>query len=160
MRTSLKALGLRVQLGHPVGEICNLPVPAFNNDFVVLDDHGLHDVAVDFCGCTKIKDHTVQLLRCGWYPATVGVPKTAATFRLLERFHLLTCESKASAFEFYHSLARETDNVSTYNVKVCILNSLFFSPALMDVVGSVYVIPKNGSPMATPQNAQARRPWT
>jgi len=155
----LKALGLRVQLGHPVGEACILPVPAFNNDFVVIDDHGLHDVGVDFCGCTKIKPHTTQLLRCGWYPATVGDPKTAASFRLLERFHLLTCKSKALAFEFYHSLVRETDNISTYNVKVRIYNPLSTLPTLIIITGPVYGVFEDGPSMATSQNAETRRSW-
>ena len=116
-RTSLKALGLRIQLGHRDNTICILPIPAFNDDFVVLDDHGVHEVNLDFCGCSHAQPHTTQILRRGWYPATVYHPKTAATFRLLERFQLLTFESKTSGYEFYYSLARETDNISTYLVK-------------------------------------------
>ncbi|KAG2086969.1 uncharacterized protein F5147DRAFT_588337 [Suillus discolor] len=42
--------------------------------------------------------------------------KTAATFQLLCNFQLLSFESKASAYEFYHSLVRLTDNTDCYNV--------------------------------------------
>lgn len=106
-----------MQLGHPDGSICVLPTPAFNDDFAVLDDHGIHDVGLDFCGCGHARPPEIQILRYGWYPATVEKPKTAATFRLLERFHLLTLESKTSAYEFYYSIARETNNSATYLVK-------------------------------------------
>lgn len=52
-------------------------------------------------------------------PATVYHPKTATTFHLLEHFQLLTFESKTSAYEFYYSLARETNNIGTYLIKDC-----------------------------------------
>ncbi|KAG2107820.1 hypothetical protein DEU56DRAFT_920537 [Suillus clintonianus] len=51
-----------------------------------------------------------QLLRMRWYPATVSEPRTAATFTVLQHFHILSFESKVSAYEFYQSLARRTDN--------------------------------------------------
>ena len=114
---SLKALGLRIQLGHRNSTICILPIPAFNDDFVVLDDHGVHKVNLDFCGCSHAQPHNTQILQRGWYPATVYHPKTAATFHLLECFQLLTFELKTSGYEFYYSLARETNNISTYLVK-------------------------------------------
>ncbi|KAL6303051.1 hypothetical protein BKA93DRAFT_818202 [Sparassis latifolia] len=43
-------------------------------------------------------------------PATSVDPKTAATFRLLETFHLISAQSKISGYEFYTALARRTDN--------------------------------------------------
>ncbi|KAG2086968.1 uncharacterized protein F5147DRAFT_561737, partial [Suillus discolor] len=48
---SLKALGLRVQLGHPVGQCCILPRHTFNSEFVLIDTNGIHEVGLDFCGC-------------------------------------------------------------------------------------------------------------
>jgi hypothetical protein len=53
-----------------------------------------------------------------WFPATVLQPKSAATFAALEFFHILTFESKASAFEFYHTVSRLTDNTGVQLVKV------------------------------------------
>ncbi|KAM6489836.1 hypothetical protein JOM56_014648 [Amanita muscaria] len=109
-RISLKELGLRIQLGHPSGEACGLPHPAKKDSFLIIDNYGIHEVGLDFCHCEKRKEHVIQLLRYGLYPATVHAPSTAATFRVLERFHILSFESKCSAQEFYRSLARETDN--------------------------------------------------
>lgn len=117
-KTSLKSLGLRIQLGHYEEDPCPLPKTTFNDDFIVIDDHGVHEISLDYCGCTRAKPKHIQLLRRGWYPATTNNPKTAATFRLLERFHVLTFESKTSAYEFYQSLARETNNVATSTLKV------------------------------------------
>ncbi|KAH7904863.1 hypothetical protein BJ138DRAFT_1130779 [Hygrophoropsis aurantiaca] len=107
---TLKGLGLRVQLGHDVDDACLLPMPAPGDDFVVIDCHGIFEVALDFCGCPSGLTRTTQLLQSRWFPATVREPGTAATFAVLEQFHLLSFESKVSAYEFYHSIARRTDN--------------------------------------------------
>ncbi|KAG1789189.1 uncharacterized protein HD556DRAFT_1433840 [Suillus plorans] len=107
--TSLKALGLKIQLGHRVGERCCNPAPTHNN-FIVLDVHGVHLVAVNFCKCKTAQSLTTQLLRIRWFPATSVNPKTAATFRLLHHFHILSFESKTSAFEYWQTLSRLSDN--------------------------------------------------
>jgi hypothetical protein len=120
---TLKALGLRIQLGHPPGERCVRPVPATNDDFSILHVNGIHDLGLDFCGCETAQAETTQLLRAEWFPATVVKPKSAASFRLLEHFHYLNFESKASAFEFYCGLSRETNNTGVSPPKVSNLNS-------------------------------------
>ncbi|KAH7918408.1 hypothetical protein BV22DRAFT_981947, partial [Leucogyrophana mollusca] len=107
---TLKGLGLRVQLGHEVGDLCIRPEPSSNDDFVVVDCHGIHKVAVDFCSCETGESKTTQLLRARWFPLTVSDPQTAATFAVLEQYHLLSFESKVSAYEFYHSLVRRSNN--------------------------------------------------
>ncbi|KAH7919292.1 hypothetical protein BV22DRAFT_1108120 [Leucogyrophana mollusca] len=107
---TLKGLGLRVQLGHETGEHCMSPKAAPADDFVVIDCHGIHEIALDFCGCPSAQKRTTQLLRARLFPATVREPRTAATFPVLEQFHLLSFESKVSEYEFYHSLAQRMDN--------------------------------------------------
>ncbi|KAG2076653.1 hypothetical protein BDR04DRAFT_1149101 [Suillus decipiens] len=44
-------------------------------------------------------------------------PQTATTFALMEFFPLLTFESKVSAYEFYHSITRWTDNTGTTPIR-------------------------------------------
>ncbi|KAG2095153.1 hypothetical protein BD769DRAFT_1655416 [Suillus cothurnatus] len=118
--TNLKALGLRIQLAHRVGKCCCNPVStAFHNDFVVLDVNGVHSVAVDFCGCETAQPVTTQLLRVRWFPATSLNPKSAATFQLLHHFHILTFESKASAFECWQTLSRLSDDSGINPPKDC-----------------------------------------
>ncbi|KAJ6455099.1 hypothetical protein C8R47DRAFT_1228413 [Mycena vitilis] len=110
--TTLKKLGLRIQLGHwhQADRRCPVPEPAAGDDFVIVDDHAVHEVALDFCGCGGGGSYTKQLMRAQLFPATVQAPRTAGTFAGMRRFHLLSLESKSSAMEYYHSLARETDN--------------------------------------------------
>ncbi|KAG1884343.1 hypothetical protein F4604DRAFT_1878735 [Suillus subluteus] len=107
---SLKDLGLRVQLGHFAGDSCLLPERPFNDEFTLIDTSGVHNIGLDFCGCETAQTHTKQLLHAAWFPATTADPRTAATFRILEQYHLLSFESKASRYEFYRSIACLTDN--------------------------------------------------
>ncbi|KAF8884033.1 hypothetical protein BD779DRAFT_1538459 [Infundibulicybe gibba] len=109
----LKDLGLRIQLGHPIGQPCTNPKCSFNNEFVVVDTNGIHQISLDFCNCQTSEPSYVQLLRSRLFPATASDPKTAATFHTLEYFQLLSFMSKVSAFEFYNMMARRTDNTGT-----------------------------------------------
>ncbi|KAJ7851559.1 hypothetical protein B0H13DRAFT_2360051 [Mycena leptocephala] len=78
----------------------------------VVHENGIHNVNVDFCGCDSAlrADHYIQLLRAGWYPATDDKPQTAATFGVLDRFHLHTLQAKTTAYDFYAVLEKLTDN--------------------------------------------------
>lgn len=120
----MKSIGLRIQLGHRPNVACINPKTAFNNEFVILDSHGVHEVGLDFCGCETAKHPYVQLLQRQLFPATTKQPRTAATFRVLRQFHLLSFESKCSGFEFYNSLAWETDNTGLQPVKVNAVDSV------------------------------------
>ena len=117
--TSLKKLGLWIQLSHRFGEKCLNPEHCTNDDLIIIDTHGIHEVSIDFCGCGKSDQcHTVQLLCAKPFPATIKQPKTAAMTRVLELFELLGYESKALAFEFYHTLSQFTDNTGISPPKV------------------------------------------
>ena len=116
--TALKNIGLRIQLGHQIGKACSNPVTADGDNFVVVDTNGIHKVGLDYCDCETAQHQTTQLLRARWYPATPITPNTAATFNVLEHFHLLTFESKASVFEFLHALMRQTNNIYITDVPV------------------------------------------
>lgn len=128
-KTTLKGLGLRIQLGHIDSSKCHNPKRASNDDFVVVDSNGVHSVALDFCHCGHSSaSPEIQLLRSRWYPATGGNPKSAATFRVLEIFHILSFESKCSGFEFYNALSRLTDNSGVHPEKVgCLMLFAFWN---------------------------------
>lgn len=83
-----------------------------------MDTSGIHSVNLDYCNCTGLAHLTEQLLRARLYPATVAHPRTAATFDVLKTFQLLSFMSKVSAYEYYHTLARLTDNTGTVEVPV------------------------------------------
>ncbi|KAG1887842.1 hypothetical protein F4604DRAFT_1570510, partial [Suillus subluteus] len=115
---TLKALGLQIQLGHAPGQVCPNPHHAFNDDFIAMDSHGIHEVSLDFCDCTDAITHIQQLLHISWFPSMTADPKTAAMFRLLEEFHILSFESKVLAYEFYNALAQRTNNTGLAPAKV------------------------------------------
>ncbi|KAJ7092911.1 hypothetical protein B0H15DRAFT_777021 [Mycena belliarum] len=109
-RTDLRTLGLRVQLGH----IRGAGNERKEEIFCVVDSNAIHEVAIDFCTCGSETSRADQLLRLGLYPATTTRPRSAATFRVLRKFHKLSFESKCSAYEFYNALARETNNTGNF----------------------------------------------
>ncbi|KAJ7251255.1 hypothetical protein C8J57DRAFT_1078120 [Mycena rebaudengoi] len=111
LANTLRALGLRIQLGH--GRKGKCPGAA-KRDFCVVDSNGVHEVGVDFCICQLAQGHDVQLLRARLYPTTSSQPSSAASMRILRKFHISSFESKCSAFEFYNGLARETDNTGNF----------------------------------------------
>ncbi|SJL16269.1 uncharacterized protein ARMOST_19789 [Armillaria ostoyae] len=117
-RISLKDIGLHVQLNHH-SMCCKLPVLC-HQDFEVLHTNGIHQVAVDYCGCERQIPHHIQLLRCGWYPASQLRPRMCASMRLLEFFHLLSLCSKLSVYDFYRTLEKLTSNTGMGVPKSCI----------------------------------------
>ncbi|OCH85672.1 hypothetical protein OBBRIDRAFT_814990 [Obba rivulosa] len=116
-RILLKSLGLRIQLGHPPEKSCISLAPAFNDDFILIDVSGIHEISLDFCGCESAHTHSIQLYRSHFFPTTTIKPKTAATFRVLETFQLLSLQSKLSGWEYYSCLAWCTDNAGLVEVR-------------------------------------------
>ncbi|KAK7019979.1 CxC2 domain-containing protein [Favolaschia claudopus] len=110
--TSLKALGLKVQFGHPPGQACSNPEPG-RAGFIVLHHNGIHEVCVRFCGpgcANRVKAGPLdtQLLRGGWYPASEDRPQTCVTLAALKQFHVFSLQSKMSMYDYYHSLEKIT----------------------------------------------------
>ena len=120
---TLKALGLVVQLGHKIGDVCYLPKAPHSDDFVIINNNGVHSVSLHFCGCETADTHIQQLLQQRLFPASTDQPRTAATFSVLEEYHLLSLESKVSAYHYYIALSRCNNNTGMTPPKVCILLS-------------------------------------
>ncbi|KAJ7609963.1 hypothetical protein FB45DRAFT_982292 [Roridomyces roridus] len=92
----------RVQLVHPPAQYCNFPDGP--HPMVVLDNNGIHQLEIDFCGCVGAPSICDQVIDIGWYPATKTAPETCATLSLLKRFHTLNLQARVSAYDFYNSL--------------------------------------------------------
>lgn len=118
-KTPLRALGLRLQLGHKDTSQCDVPMPG-HEQFVVIHDNALHEVAIDLCGCVNQQPARIQLLRAGLFPATVTRPRTAVTFKCLEQFDALTLTGKLSAYDYYKHLVYRTDAAGLCVPKVCL----------------------------------------
>ena len=142
-RTDLSQLGVRIQLGHSLGEKCPNPKRTFNDDFTVIDTTGIHRISVDYCDCERKCHLPIQLMRARLFPATVINPKTAATYRVLEQFHLLRTQSKVSAYEFYNALARCTDNVQPESTKVSAVGTPAGYTRLQPSSGPIHRIPED-----------------
>ncbi|KAF8880697.1 hypothetical protein CPB84DRAFT_1817309 [Gymnopilus junonius] len=97
---SLMSLGHHFQLGHPLGESCSSPVPAFGGSFTIVDLNGIHTVDIWFCN------------------STVKFPQTAITFCLLQFFQILSFKLKSTIFEFHKTLSRLTDNTGMETLKI------------------------------------------
>ncbi|KAJ6533177.1 hypothetical protein B0H19DRAFT_1383787 [Mycena capillaripes] len=105
---TLKKMGLHIQLGHWHGptHVCSVLLSAA--DFVIVDNHGVHKVALDFCDCGQGGSHIVQLLCAQLWPATTMNPRTAATFSVLRRYHLLLFQVEMPDKDRYHEFLRMT----------------------------------------------------
>ncbi|KAJ7592036.1 hypothetical protein C8J56DRAFT_781105 [Mycena floridula] len=111
VKRSLRQLGLRIQLGHFDGSRCAAPTPSKGKHFTIIDIHATHEVSLDFCGCGSGGRSTNQLLQARLYPATGILPTTAATFRALDHFQMLSFESKLNLHDYYGAILRQTDNM-------------------------------------------------
>ncbi|KAJ7036099.1 hypothetical protein C8F04DRAFT_954134 [Mycena alexandri] len=89
--------------------ICPKKKPAAT-DFVLYDTTGVHELAVDFCGCKGAPERRQQCMRVCWWPATVKEPNTCATFALIKLFQILNCLGKLSAYDFLRGLEMVTNH--------------------------------------------------
>ena len=88
---------------------CSNPEPC-HTDFTILHTNGIHEVAIDFCRCTRSVSKIRQLLRRGLYPSTPDQPRTCATFILLRHMHMLALTSKCATYDYYRALEKLTNN--------------------------------------------------
>lgn len=79
---TLKGIGLRIQLGHKPSDFC--PAPILDNDFIVLDAYGLHEVAVNYCGCNAAPSRGRQLREARLYPNGEAAPHSVVSYNLAE----------------------------------------------------------------------------
>lgn len=80
---------------------------------MVLDITGIHTLRFQYCGCagSRTSNNLQQLLRNGWYPATVTDPTTCATFKVLDLFRLLNVVGNMNVHDFIGTLERLTDGL-------------------------------------------------
>ncbi|KAJ7506704.1 hypothetical protein B0H11DRAFT_2219390 [Mycena galericulata] len=79
---TLKTAGLRIQLGHRLDDLCPQRIP--DNDFVIIDTDGLHEVAIDYCGCEPHRSRGSQLRDARFYPSGDTLPRTAVAFTMAQ----------------------------------------------------------------------------
>ncbi|KAJ6552340.1 hypothetical protein DFH09DRAFT_1498702 [Mycena vulgaris] len=77
---TLQALGMRIKLGHSLGEVCTRPIP--DDEFIMLNAHGVHNVSLDYCGCPDAREREAQLRAARFYPDQTTLPRNAVAFEL------------------------------------------------------------------------------
>jgi hypothetical protein len=109
METTLASLGLVYQLGHG-GFPCVFPDEKVYK-MTVLEAPIIHQIRVRYCKCSRSDeaDNVEQLLRNGWYPASVTDPATCATFKSLESYRLYNVVGNMNINDFIHALERATN---------------------------------------------------
>jgi hypothetical protein len=126
-KTSLKDIGLRIQLGqHPPGEACS--GRQTTNDFTIVNLTGIHVVTLDFCACYGAPERHVQLLRIRLYPATFDNPSTAFSFQILRNFLSLSFNTRLSQLHFMDFLWQKMDLTGLRDTPVRL--SVFNMPSL------------------------------
>ncbi|KAJ3818118.1 hypothetical protein F5880DRAFT_1511225, partial [Lentinula raphanica] len=113
-RIPLQQMGLSVQLGHSCDSIC--PAPRIVKNFTVIHTNGIHQVTALFCNCVNryaAGEWRQQLHRRRWFAATHLQPETAATYEVLNHFHVLTLQGKVTTYDYYAGLEKLYDNLGT-----------------------------------------------
>lgn len=114
-----------MQLNHRGRHTCFNPEANAGEAFTVIDLDAIHSISLNFCACGYgTQSRYVQLLRAGLFPVSSEHPRAAITFRTLELFELLSYESKLSAYEYYRTLSRLTDNTGMRTPPVSHMNHI------------------------------------
>lgn len=105
-------MGLIYQVGHE-GNEC--PSPASLRFLTVIDVTGIHVTHARLCGCSRGQNllDWQQLLREGWYPATLSHPQTAATVAVLDMYRRLKVIATVNVRDFVSVLESTTDPFGT-----------------------------------------------
>ncbi|KAJ7578419.1 hypothetical protein C8J56DRAFT_797312 [Mycena floridula] len=114
-KTSLFEQGLCYQLGHG-GARCQ--VPGKQQTMTIMGTSMIQTVLVAHCGCDRSDRLTAvqELLQNGWYPATVTVPQTCATFECLDQFRMLNVAATVNVRDYVTTLENLTDGMRTGDV--------------------------------------------
>ncbi|KAF7983646.1 hypothetical protein HWV62_20596 [Athelia sp. TMB] len=125
-KRTLASLGLVVQLGHGHDKCHH---PGDKMDMTIIDSHGVHTIGARFCACERAltANKRQQLLRAGWYPASVTDPQTCATLAVLEEYHLLHLKGALNVHDFVAAVSRRSDpaNLSTPPDRVKAMGRMF-----------------------------------
>ncbi|KAJ7105451.1 hypothetical protein C8R43DRAFT_1140778 [Mycena crocata] len=110
---TLAEVGLVYQLGHG-GFPCVVPGDKVYK-MTIIEAPVIHQINMRYCNCSKAADadSVAQLLRNAWYPASIAVPGTCATFKTLDTFRLYNVVGNMNVNDFIHAMERVTDATAT-----------------------------------------------
>lgn len=117
-RKDLSELHFILHLGHR-GEECPNATKGFKPaDFVILHENGVHKCQVKYCQCAGRPPLRSQLIRAGFFPATLDRTETAFTLDVLDDFVLDFSLSKKTAHDYIRRLVHKTNGQFPDQVQV------------------------------------------
>ena len=101
-------MGLKVQLNHS-SFYCKNPIPC-HSAMLMIHVNKIHNITIQYCGCSKAIPQHLQLLHWGLYPASQLLVKTCAFFQVLDLLNKLALTMKSSTYDFNPMLKKLTNN--------------------------------------------------
>lgn len=92
-------------------------VDALNNPYVrVVHTNGVHHIGLVYCTCRGRENTHEDLMAAGLVPTSFTRYKTIFTHGVLDDFRITNLECKASAYQYFQKLRRQTSPMSPDNV--------------------------------------------
>lgn len=91
----------------------------------MIHTNGIHNIVLAYCDCPGRRaagEWRQQLLRRRWFPATHIDPRTAATYQVLNTFHILTLQGKVTTYDYYAGLEKLSNNAGLGDTKVWLVH--------------------------------------
>lgn len=89
----------------------------FNNPYIrIVHNNGLHNMAIVYCSCRGRDMTHSDLIAAGVVPTSFKRYRTVFTHAVLDDFRLSNLECKASAYQYYQKLRRQTSPMAPESV--------------------------------------------
>ena len=86
---------------------------AMNNRYLrLVDINGIHHIAIVYCTCRGMENTHSDLMAAALFPTSFSRYRTVFTHAVLDDFRLSNLECKASAYQYFQKLRRQTSPMS------------------------------------------------
>lgn len=86
---------------------------ALNNPYIrVVHTNGIHHIAMVYCSCRGQEMAHSDIMAAGLFPTSFNRYRTVFTHAVLDDFRLSNLECKASAYQYFQKLRRQTSPMS------------------------------------------------
>ena len=90
---------------------------ALNNPYIrIIHTNGIHHIGVVYCSCRGMENTHADMMAAGFVPTSFSRYRTFFTHAVLDDFRLSNLECKASAYQYFQKLRRQTSPMSPESV--------------------------------------------
>lgn len=90
---------------------------ALNNPYIrIIHTNGIHHIGVVYCTCRGMDNTHADMMAAGFVPTSFTRYRTFFTHAVLDDFRLSNLECKASAYQYFQKLRRQTSPMSPESV--------------------------------------------